>query len=92
MTEQRDSGIARRGAANLWRGWLRERPITLAILPVVVLLIVGISVMSDYSARVNSQLERLQTAQSDNTTWIISQLEVDILRLRTALAEAMALP
>lgn len=92
MTEQRDSGIARRGAASLWRGWLRERPITLAILPVVVLLIVGISVMSDYSARVNSQLERLQTAQSDNTTWIISQLEVDILRLRTALAEAMAVP
>ena len=88
MTAPDDSGTAR----SPWRGWLRERPVLLAVIPVIVLLIVGISVMSDYSARVNRQLERLQTAQSDNTTWIISQLEVDILRLRTALAEAMAVP
>jgi len=89
VTPKPASGRAGHGP---WRAWLRDRPITLAIIPVIVLLVVGISVMSDYSARVNSQLERLQTAQSDNTTWIISQLEVDILRLRTALAEAMAVP
>lgn len=75
-----------------WRDRLTDRPVLLGILPLAALLAVGISVMSDYSARVNTQLERLQTAQSDNTTWIISQIEVDFLRLRTALADAISVP
>jgi len=71
---------------------LRDRPVLLGILPLLVLMIVGISVMSDYSRRVNAQLERLQTAQADNTTWIISQTEVDFLRLRSALSDAISVP
>ena len=88
MTDSAANG----GRLDALRDRLRDRPVLLGVVPLVVLLVVGISVMSDYSGRVNSQLERLQTAQSDNTTWIISQIEVDFFRLRTAVADATAVP
>ncbi|MGO4853427.1 ATP-binding protein [Phaeovulum sp. W22_SRMD_FR3] len=52
----------------------------------------AISGMSLYTHAINTQLDRLRAAQSDNTTWIISQMEVDYLRFQHAVELAISYP
>lgn len=39
--------------------------------------------------RLDEQLDKRRIAESDNTTWVISQLEVDMLQLRAAVSDAL---
>ena len=78
-------GMTARWARLLQRGWVAA-----ALLVLVVLI--GVSVLLLAAGRVEQNIERVQVAQTDNTTWLISQIEVDVLKFHTAALQAMLPP
>ena len=65
----------------------RSRPGVL-LLWLLVPVVAGIAVASLALIEIGRQLDSVRTAQSDNTTWLVAQLEVDLLNHAVALAAA----
>jgi len=52
----------------------------------------GLSTLLLVAGRVEQNIERVKATQSDNTTWLISQIEVDMLKLHDATLQASLSP
>lgn len=66
----------------------REVVLLWLLLPVVA----GIALASLALIEIERQLDSVRTAQSDNTTWLVAQLEVDLLNHAVALGAARSAP
>lgn len=69
----------------LRRGWLAGSLLGM-------LAMGGVSVLMLVASMVEQNIERVQVAQTDNTTWMISQIEVDVLKLHHAILRASLSP
>lgn len=59
---------------------------------VLLLMLAGLAVLVMIGDRFSAQLEDVRGSQSDNTAWLVSQLEVEALKLERAVAEARLEP
>lgn len=55
---------------------------------VLLMMLAGLAVLMVIGDRFSAQLEDVRGSQSDNTAWLVSQLEVEALKLERAVAEA----
>lgn len=55
---------------------------------ILLIIVIGLGALTVISIRFADRLDDARSSQSDNTTWLISQLEVDALKLERAVAEA----
>lgn len=59
-------------------------------LPLLALVLVGLVVLMSNAYRISARLDALQTAQADNLTWLVTQLEIEALKLEGAVISARA--
>jgi PAS domain S-box-containing protein len=55
---------------------------------ILLIIVIGLGALTVFSIRFADRLDDARSSQSDNTTWLISQLEVDALKLERAVTEA----
>lgn len=55
---------------------------------VLLIIVIGFGALTAFSMRFADRLDDARSSQSDNTTWLISQLEVDALKLERAVTES----
>lgn len=67
-----------------------QRHLRVALSFLVTMIVLAISVMT--FVRIDHELERNRTVQSDNRTWVLAQIEVDLQNLRINLLQAVADP
>ena len=82
MTGAPDNAPARPGAGA------RPVPRRAILAGTVLLFVAGLAVLVYALVRIDEQLERAATAQSDNATWVLAQLEVDYLNFLRAMDTA----
>ncbi|AMY68350.1 hybrid sensor histidine kinase/response regulator [Frigidibacter mobilis] len=65
-----------------------------AVAPLLLALVIlcGLSTLLLVAGRVEQNIERVHATQTDNTTWLISQIEVDMLKLHDATLQASLSP
>ena len=56
--------------------------------PLLIVVLLGLGLLTISAYRVSSKLDDARIAQSDNTTWLIAQIEVDALKFALALETA----
>lgn len=56
--------------------------------PVFGIVLIGITLLTVNGYRVSTKLDAAQTAQTDNNTWLVTQLEVEVLKLMAAVRSA----
>lgn len=69
----------------LQRGWLAGSLL-------VLLMAGGVSVLMLAASMIEQNIERVQVAQTDNTAWLISQIEVDVLKFHHVTHRALLSP
>lgn len=56
--------------------------------PVLGVVLIGIALLTVNGYRVSIKLDEAQSAQTDNNTWLVTQLEVEVLKLMSAVRAA----
>lgn len=56
--------------------------------PLLIVVLLGLGLLTISAYRVSSKLDDARIAQSDNTTWLIAQIEVELLKLSRAIDAA----
>ena len=69
-------------------GWIAALP--LRFWPVMLLVLAVLLILAILGRDVFNRLDKARDAQSENTTWLVAQIEVDALKLLVALHEAEA--
>ncbi|SIS86608.1 hybrid sensor histidine kinase/response regulator [Phaeovulum vinaykumarii] len=55
------------------------------LVPLLGVVLLGVAVLLFSANQINRNLERNQAARTDNTSWVVAQAEVDLLKLQRAL-------
>lgn len=71
-----------------WGRWALFRQVRWAG-PLLAIVLAGLVVLAVNAYRIGAQLDALQTAQTDNMTWLVTQLEVEVLKLDAAVGAAL---
>ena len=77
------------GQRGLWPDWL-VTVLPQRLWPVMILVLAGLAVLVITGYAVSDRLDDARNAQSENTTWLVAQVEVEALKMMLALERAGA--